>query len=323
MAALLKEYEMGDMGETTRAHLLKVMEHLPEVEAWRAKQKDPDDLNHPSRVWTAYDRWAKRQEKSDTDSDEPKPLSKLKQTEQELARALEEVNQLKAHIDDLEGAGKPRRDPDEVRTLQSKIIGLESEIEDLKSAANRNASQDGVAAPKPAAPASPDVLAAKERAAHKTKPANEQPKPDGKDAEITQLREELAITKLMLVKAERKLAAAKAKPPPLPPDARRDAHIAKLKTQIENLKKKLHQVEGYNLKMTEAGGMSFRTMSLIAKVLHPDTRKQVTEADLDEACKAFTAWKGIKAWAERRNHEQAESPAFAQKHYDEHQGGGC
>ena len=52
MAELLAEYKVDDMGETARAHILKIMEHYADVEEWRAKQKDPGDLNHPSRVWT-------------------------------------------------------------------------------------------------------------------------------------------------------------------------------------------------------------------------------------------------------------------------------
>jgi hypothetical protein len=37
--------------------------------------------------------------------------------------------------------------------------------------------------------------------------------------------------------------------------------------------------------------MDFATASAIAKVLHPDTRKQATDADLDEACRLFGAWR--------------------------------
>src|SRR5262245_38376047 len=47
MSDLLKEYEVDDMSETARAHILKIMGNLAAVEEWRAKQKDPDDLNHP------------------------------------------------------------------------------------------------------------------------------------------------------------------------------------------------------------------------------------------------------------------------------------
>src|SRR5262245_54911433 len=49
MAELLEEYGLDDMSETARAHILKIMGELDAVEEWRAKQKDPGDLNHPSR----------------------------------------------------------------------------------------------------------------------------------------------------------------------------------------------------------------------------------------------------------------------------------
>jgi hypothetical protein len=45
---------VDDMSETARAHILKVMENLAAVEEWRAKQPDPDDLNHPSRVCRSF-----------------------------------------------------------------------------------------------------------------------------------------------------------------------------------------------------------------------------------------------------------------------------
>jgi len=58
----------------------------------------------------------------------------------------------------------------------------------------------------------------------------------------------------------------------------------------------------YTREFTQGGksAMSFATMSAIAKVVHPDTRKQATEADLDRACKLFTAWKADKDKARRR-----------------------
>jgi hypothetical protein len=103
MGELLKEYRLDDMGETARAHILKIMEHYADVEEWRAKQKDPADLNHPSRVWTKF-------QKSSTAQDE-KDKRKRNQTSTELAKALEEIerlraenDQLRAYIEELEAA---------------------------------------------------------------------------------------------------------------------------------------------------------------------------------------------------------------------------
>jgi hypothetical protein len=45
----------------------------------------------------------------------------------------------------------------------------------------------------------------------------------------------------------------------------------------------------------KTGGMDFRTRSAVVKVLHPDTRRQATDADRDEACQRFTQWmKAVK-----------------------------
>jgi len=99
MADLLKEYQLDDMGETARAHMLKIMERLADVEEWRAKQKNPSDLNHPSRVWTAYQRHASKAR--DEQDREKRKTSPAKETEGQLAVALEENEQLKARIDEL------------------------------------------------------------------------------------------------------------------------------------------------------------------------------------------------------------------------------
>jgi hypothetical protein len=47
----------------------------------------------------------------------------------------------------------------------------------------------------------------------------------------------------------------------------------------------------------KTGGMSFRTMSAIAKCLHPEHTP--SEAERDEAIKLFTAWKSDKDKAAR------------------------
>lgn len=113
MSGLLKEYEVADMGETARAHVLKIMEHLAEVEEWRAKQKDPDDLNHPSRVWLKY-------QKSSAQADErTQQERKERKAEREASqirgtRALEdEIERLKAYIHEIETALAQREQENE------------------------------------------------------------------------------------------------------------------------------------------------------------------------------------------------------------------
>ena len=56
----------------------------------------------------------------------------------------------------------------------------------------------------------------------------------------------------------------------------------------------------YSEGLATAGGMNFATQSAIAKCLHPDTRKHVTEADKDKAFKGFTSWKADKDKARRK-----------------------
>jgi hypothetical protein len=81
-----------------------------------------------------------------------------------------------------------------------------------------------------------------------------------------------------------------------------DAEIKRLKARIRKLEQ-----EAIDLRLEaaaarqprKADGMSFQTMSKIARVLHPDTRDDATERDKDEACKLFTAWKADKDKARR------------------------
>ena len=60
MSGLLEEYGFGDTeeerrnGAAARADLLKCMEHLSEIEIWRAKQRDLSGLNHPTIVWRHF-----------------------------------------------------------------------------------------------------------------------------------------------------------------------------------------------------------------------------------------------------------------------------
>jgi hypothetical protein len=92
MGRLLREYELDDMSETARAHILKIMEHFPDVAKWRAKQKNAPDLNHPTTVWTKYSRFAsaahdKRKKRRKTD------VQILQATIKELQDRVEEQEQ--------------------------------------------------------------------------------------------------------------------------------------------------------------------------------------------------------------------------------------
>jgi len=119
MSELLEEYDVADMGETVRAHTLKIMEHLAEVEEWRAKQKDPNDLNHPSRVWTKYQRSAAQSDERAIERREQRKAERRATTTDELAQALERIRELEAEIGTLKeyiarleaalAGGRPKR----------------------------------------------------------------------------------------------------------------------------------------------------------------------------------------------------------------------
>ena len=98
MAALLEEYRLDDMGETARADILKIMERYSEVEEWRARQKNPADLNHPSRVWNKYRHSAQQADERTQHkrADAQHKREDAKQTQHELAAALERIEELEA-----------------------------------------------------------------------------------------------------------------------------------------------------------------------------------------------------------------------------------
>jgi chromosome segregation ATPase len=151
------------------------------------------------------------------------------------------------------------------------------------------------------------------REAAETKAAKAAPR-DNKDEQIAALRNELAAAKARIEEmrrervafrfgseSKRQEAKFKTEKPPLPPDEERDRRIKALTTQNRNLRAEMrHMGEWHRSEMSKVGGMSFATQGALAKVLHPDTRKQATEAQIDEACRLFTAWKADKDKARRR-----------------------
>jgi hypothetical protein len=119
------------------------------------------------------------------------------------------------------------------------------------------------------------------------------------------------------VRAARKAKQAEAKAARLAAAAaeRPDADMPTLLAENDDLKRKLnaaqtrirnisgelrHIRQWHEQEMAKTGRMSFATHVAIAKVLHPDRRKQASEADIDEAYKQFNAWKADKDKARRR-----------------------
>jgi hypothetical protein len=100
--------------------------------------------------------------------------------------------------------------------------------------------------------------------------------------------------------AATKVAQSKADKPPLPPDEVRDRQIKSLKTQVRNLNQLLSAHERHYAEQSrDRGVMAFKTVSLISKAL--TSQRSPTDADREEALKAFNAWKSdSKAAAEKR-----------------------
>jgi hypothetical protein len=101
MAGLLEEYNLADMSETARAHTLKIMGDLAAVEEWRAKQNDPGDLNHPSRVWLKYQRSSAQADDRTQKERERRKAERRESAAHELEAALERIRELEAEIEHL------------------------------------------------------------------------------------------------------------------------------------------------------------------------------------------------------------------------------
>jgi hypothetical protein len=88
----LRKYGFADLEKRTRADLLRIMECLQQVEAWRAGLKDDDRLrfNHPTTIcrrWSATKRGATPRRPSSTEQ------------YREVRRLQEENDRLKAQLD--------------------------------------------------------------------------------------------------------------------------------------------------------------------------------------------------------------------------------
>jgi hypothetical protein len=127
------------------------------------------------------------------------------------------------------------------------------------------------------------------------------------EAKIAALKKELAqakaaMTQMHLERDELKRRAAKPKVerPALTPDEARDKRLEALTKENQRLKAHILLVVG----QSRNGSMNFKTMSAIAKPLHPEQRKHMTRTELDAACdeafKVFTSWKADNNKAQRK-----------------------
>jgi hypothetical protein len=129
-----------------------------------------------------------------------------------------------------------------------------------------------------------------------------------RDADIEALRAATTKAELALVRAEndllrqrvRALETALARRESAAKSAQTKAIrvIARLKKNNERRSQLRQMYDWYNHEITNAGGLTFKASSLIAKALHPDATP--SEQVRLEAFKAFSAWKGDRDAARRR-----------------------
>jgi hypothetical protein len=92
------------VNKTTASNLLRIMEQLPEVTKWHETLTDKQQID-----WAAPTTILKRcpvfiHPEVESDNSEEKPLTKAKQTELELAKALQEVDQLTQQVKHSDGS---------------------------------------------------------------------------------------------------------------------------------------------------------------------------------------------------------------------------
>ena len=71
-----------------------------------------------------------------------------------------------------------------------------------------------------------------------------------------------------------------------------DPRIARLQNRNKELRGELHELKKwYASGIAKKGGMNWDTFNKVVRCLHPEFRKHVSAADIDEACGLFTQWK--------------------------------
>jgi regulator of replication initiation timing len=113
-------------------------------------------------------------------------------------------------------------------------------------------------------------------------------------------KKEMAATKAARDEARAQQAAAALAQPGAPDAVTLMAENETLKQQLKALRIRVRNMKEHaQERQGKTGVMSFQTASAIAKCIFPDQRNNATEADKDEACKQFTAWKADSNKARR------------------------
>jgi hypothetical protein len=113
------------------------------------------------------------------------------------------------------------------------------------------------------------------------------------EAELERERAEIAALKAELERErerhEAEAKAAPAKAATLPP-SEAERTIKRLRERNRSANAEIRHLRDWSKKtgISEKGGMSYTTHRKLMKVLHPDV--QPSEAEREEACKAFNAW---------------------------------
>ena len=106
MGRLLARYQLDAIGKTARAHLLRVINKLGDVEEWRSRQSDPDDFNHPTSVWQRYSRSSKGQDQKDKKRLDNSPAATIKK----LNAQIEELEARCQELEEEKQQPKPKID---------------------------------------------------------------------------------------------------------------------------------------------------------------------------------------------------------------------
>jgi hypothetical protein len=169
MSGLLQEYKLDDMEAVARNDMIAIMEHLNSVEAWHAKQRNRERLNHPTTVWRHFknsDEYkADMMARGNTPPEDHSSLKTLDQkhfaakdfAEGDLATAHERIAELESELDaarvtsidrSVDAASRLPDPPDisvfgdeavqglreELAAARARIEELEARIEELEEA---------------------------------------------------------------------------------------------------------------------------------------------------------------------------------------------
>ena len=142
MKAWLAEHRLADMEKGVRSRLCELIDHRSEIEQtmehWTVTQRML--WNHPNTVHRRWKAW--RANKGTPSDAQVKKLNAAQQTSQQLALALEQIEQQKAHIAELEAASdtasaEERKPMFDASDLLKRIEQQQAQIAELEAASGK------------------------------------------------------------------------------------------------------------------------------------------------------------------------------------------